>query len=107
MVRCGCHDDAYDREGPDCPCRHRGNRRSCGRSRSAGGIGDFLSPAFGTSCANRDTGTHAEGLTSDGTGTAGGNFLGLPVGSPLNHCGDAAGLEEQIVTADLRALYPV
>jgi len=56
---------------------------------AAGGIGDFLSPAFGTSCANQHTGAHATGTTHFGTGAAGGNLAGLPVGSPLNQCGGA------------------
>ncbi|MFI1377235.1 chaplin family protein [Streptomyces longwoodensis] len=56
---------------------------------SAGGVGDFLSPAFGTSCTNQHTGAHADGITQYGTGTAGGNLAGLPVGSPLNQCGGA------------------
>ncbi|MEV5318255.1 hypothetical protein AB0K92_11460 [Streptomyces sp. NPDC052687] len=56
---------------------------------SAGGIGDFLSPAFGTSCANHHTGAHARGATTHGTGTADGNLAGLPVGSALNQCGGA------------------
>ncbi|UZI33476.1 hypothetical protein [Streptomyces sp. VB1] len=56
---------------------------------SAGGIGDFLSPAFGISCANQNTGAHATGSTRQGTGTAGGNLAGLPIGSALNQCGGA------------------
>ncbi|MER7110590.1 hypothetical protein [Streptomyces sp. NPDC000229] len=56
---------------------------------SAGGVGDFLSPAFGTSCANQNTGARATGTTHHGTGTAGGNLAGLPLGSALNHCGGA------------------
>lgn len=56
---------------------------------SAGGIGDFLSPAFGTSCANLNNGAHAAGNTHHGTGMVGGNLAGLPIGSPLNHCGGA------------------
>ncbi|GAA0611802.1 hypothetical protein GCM10010394_47010 [Streptomyces crystallinus] len=56
---------------------------------SAGGIGDFLSPAFGTNCANHNTGAHADGLTHHGTGTAGGNLAGIPVGSAVNQCGGA------------------
>ncbi|UFR03032.1 DUF320 domain-containing protein [Streptomyces sp. Go40/10] len=56
---------------------------------SAGGIGDFLSPAFGTSCANHHTRPHADGHTQHGTGTLDGNLAGLPLGSPLNHCGGA------------------
>jgi hypothetical protein len=56
---------------------------------SAGGIGDFLSPAFGNGCFNRHTGTHAEGVTSQGTGTLGGNLAGIPLGSPTNQCGGA------------------
>ncbi|MET9936348.1 MULTISPECIES: hypothetical protein [unclassified Streptomyces] len=56
---------------------------------SAGGIGDFLSPAFGVTCANHHTGARADGATAAGTGTAGGNFLGLPLGSALNQCGGA------------------
>ncbi|MEV5342027.1 hypothetical protein AB0K93_26620 [Streptomyces sp. NPDC052676] len=56
---------------------------------AAGGIGDFLSPAFGTACANLNNGAHADGLTRSGTGTAGGNLAGLPIGSALNQCGGA------------------
>ncbi|MEU1021036.1 hypothetical protein ABZ366_02800 [Streptomyces sp. NPDC005904] len=56
---------------------------------SAGGIGDILSPAFGTNCSNLKNGTHASGATTAGTGTADGNLLGLPFGSPLNQCGGA------------------
>lgn len=58
-------------------------------SASAGGIGDFLSPAFGTSCANHNTGARADGATQHATGTAGGNVAGLPLGSPVNQCGGA------------------
>ncbi|MEV7676449.1 hypothetical protein [Streptomyces sp. NPDC088752] len=56
---------------------------------AAGGIGDFLSPAFGTDCANHNTGARADGATTAGTGTANSNVLGLPLGSPLNQCGGA------------------
>ncbi|MFF3431470.1 hypothetical protein [Streptomyces sp. NPDC002602] len=52
---------------------------------SAGGIGDFLSPAFSTNCVNHDTVLHAAGATTAGTGAADGNLLG----SPLNQCGGA------------------
>ncbi|MFE7647457.1 chaplin family protein [Streptomyces phaeoluteigriseus] len=55
----------------------------------AGGVGDFLSPAFGTSCANNHAGALPEGATTHGTGTANGNLAGLPIRSPLNQCGDA------------------
>jgi hypothetical protein len=55
---------------------------------SAGGIGDFLSPAFGTSCANHGA-PHADGATTHGTGAANGNLAGLPVHDPFNHCGGA------------------
>ncbi|MFF3018198.1 hypothetical protein [Streptomyces sp. NPDC057939] len=55
---------------------------------AAGGIGDFLSPAFGTSCTNHH-GTLAGGVTTSGTGAGDGNLLGLPLGSPLNQCGGA------------------
>lgn len=56
---------------------------------SAGGIGDLLSPAFGTSCANRNTGARLGGIADQATGAAGGNTAGLPIGSPLNQCGGA------------------
>ncbi|MFI8169805.1 chaplin family protein [Streptomyces sp. NPDC085931] len=42
-----------------------------------------------TSCANHNTGARADGVTQHGTGTAGGNLAGLPIGSPLNQCGGA------------------
>ncbi|MEV5358648.1 hypothetical protein [Streptomyces sp. NPDC052693] len=57
-------------------------------SASAGGIGDFLSPAFGTNCTNHH-GARAEGTTTHGTGTANGNLAGLPLGGALNQCGGA------------------
>ncbi|MEU4800427.1 chaplin family protein [Streptomyces sp. NPDC023327] len=56
---------------------------------SAGGVGDFLSPAFGTSCSNLNNGAHAAGGTTHGTGSADGNLVGLPIGSPFNQCGGA------------------
>ncbi|MEU9982091.1 hypothetical protein [Streptomyces sp. NPDC050856] len=56
---------------------------------AAGGVGDFLSPAFGTLCTNHHTGAHADGTTTHGTGAANGNLAGLPLGSALNHCGGA------------------
>jgi hypothetical protein len=56
---------------------------------SAGGVGDFLSPAFGTSCANQETAPRIDGTTHHETGTASGNLAGLPIGSPLNQCGGA------------------
>ncbi|MEV8535815.1 hypothetical protein [Streptomyces sp. NPDC051211] len=56
---------------------------------SAGGIGDFLSPAFGVSCANLNNRAHANGATMHGTGAADGNLASLPVGNALNQCGGA------------------
>ncbi|MFF3343652.1 hypothetical protein [Streptomyces flavidovirens] len=56
---------------------------------AAGGIGDFLSPAFGTACANLNNGARAHGVTTQGTGIAGGDLAGLPIGSALNQCGGA------------------
>jgi hypothetical protein len=56
---------------------------------AAGGIGDFLSPAFGVSCTNLNNGARADGATTHGTGAADGNLAGLPVGSALNQCGGA------------------
>ncbi|MFJ9698361.1 chaplin family protein [Streptomyces fradiae] len=54
----------------------------------ASGVGDVLSPAFGTDCANHH-GTRADGITTHGTGAANGNLAGLPLGSPFNQCGGA------------------
>ncbi|MGI5451187.1 hypothetical protein ACQEVM_36535 [Streptomyces sp. CA-243310] len=48
---------------------------------SAGGIGDFLSPAFGVNRANRNNGAHANGTTTQGAGAIGGNIAGIPIGS--------------------------
>lgn len=56
---------------------------------SAGGIGDFLSPAFGVTCANLNNGAAATGPTTHGTGPGGGNIGRLPLSSALNHCGGA------------------
>ncbi|MFJ7063755.1 chaplin family protein [Streptomyces microflavus] len=56
---------------------------------SAGGISDFLSPAFGTNCSNLHTGAHGNGETTRGSGSVNGNLAGLPVASPLNQCGGA------------------
>lgn len=55
----------------------------------AGGVGDFLSPAFGTSCANQHTGSHTAGETTSGTGTVTGLLAGLPLSGPVNQCGGA------------------
>lgn len=38
---------------------------------AAGGIGDVLSPAFGTNCSNLHTGARSHGETSRGTGSLG------------------------------------
>jgi hypothetical protein len=70
-------------------CSFAGTALGAAPSASAGGIGDVLSPAFGTNCANHNTGAHADGLTRHGTGTVGGNLAGLPLGSALNQCGGA------------------
>lgn len=59
-----------------------------GTPAAAGGIGAFLSPAFGTSCANHH-GAHAAGATTAGSGSVTGNLAGLSLGSPLNQCGGA------------------
>ncbi|MGI5485157.1 chaplin family protein [Streptomyces lavendofoliae] len=56
---------------------------------SAGGVGGFLSPAFGITCANHNAGARADGSTRHATGTVGGNLAGVPIGSPFNHCGGA------------------
>ncbi|QIJ61043.1 hypothetical protein [Streptomyces sp. JB150] len=56
---------------------------------SAGGAGDFLSPAFGTACANHHTGARADGVTTHGTGAAHGDLAGIPLGGALNQCGGA------------------
>ncbi|MET9957137.1 chaplin family protein [Streptomyces sp. NPDC006339] len=54
----------------------------------AGGVGDFLSPAFGTTCMNKHD-AHSRGSTTHGTGISNGNLAGLPIGSPANQCGGA------------------
>lgn len=56
---------------------------------AAGGVGDLLSPAFGTLCSNLHNGAYAHGATTTGTGTAGGTLLGLPLTGALNQCGGA------------------
>ncbi|WP_256106064.1 chaplin family protein [Streptomyces sp. ODS05-4] len=70
---------------------------------TAGGLGDFLSPAFGTSCANLDNGAHADGVTRRATGTVGGNVAGLPLSNPANQCGGA----DQVVEGFADAMLPV
>ncbi|MFC9797256.1 hypothetical protein ACFVJI_32030 [Streptomyces sp. NPDC127584] len=86
---------------------------------SAGGIGDFLSPAFSTSCSNLNNAAHAHGKTTKGTGSIGGNLASLPLYSALNQCGGAdsatqylsnmvknrANVENQN-TNDLEVAYP-
>lgn len=54
----------------------------------AGGIGDILSPAFGTACANQVGATSTGGATSAPSSLSG-NALGLPLTGPLNQCGGA------------------
>ncbi|MFC8176018.1 hypothetical protein [Streptomyces sp. NPDC057325] len=67
---------------------------------AAGGIGDFLSPAFGTTCANTHTAAHPHGSTTQESGTLNSNLAGLPLGSALNQCG---GADEVLNTARYRA----
>jgi hypothetical protein len=55
---------------------------------SAGGIGGFLSPAFGTNCANHST-TESTGDTIHGSGAANGLLASVPVSNPSNQCGGA------------------
>ncbi|MEU8499907.1 hypothetical protein AB0C86_24760 [Streptomyces lavendulae] len=59
------------------------------RTRDSGGIGDFLSPAFGTDCENHRIGAHATGATTSGSGTVSSNTGKLQLLSALNHCGGA------------------
>ncbi|MGW0469206.1 chaplin family protein [Streptomyces sp. NPDC003027] len=54
----------------------------------AGGILPIASPAFGTACTIHGT-SQASAATTHGTGTASGNLAGLPMDSPVNHCGGA------------------
>lgn len=56
---------------------------------SAGGVGDFLSPAFGDTCVNEHVGAKAVGATTRSTGTGGGTVAGIPIVSPVNQCGGA------------------
>ncbi|MGA5408344.1 hypothetical protein ACPCSC_13885 [Streptomyces lavendulocolor] len=56
---------------------------------SAGGIGDFLSPAFGTTCGNHHNGATAAAAAPASGGSAGGNVTGVPVLAPANQCGGA------------------
>ncbi|MFD5272097.1 hypothetical protein [Streptomyces sp. NPDC058335] len=55
---------------------------------AAGGVGDFLSPAFATTCMNHH-GAEARGSTTHGTGTGNGNLAGIPLGGPASQCGGA------------------
>ncbi|MFF4498846.1 chaplin family protein [Streptomyces sp. NPDC001546] len=55
---------------------------------SARGVGDFLSPAFGTSCGNH-YGAQTQGRTTHGAGSGVGNLAALPITSPFNQCGGA------------------
>ncbi|MEU6935194.1 hypothetical protein ABZ943_00535 [Streptomyces rubiginosohelvolus] len=56
---------------------------------SAGGIGDLLSPAFGTDCENHRIGAQATGATTSGSGTVSNNNGKLPLLGALNQCGGA------------------
>ncbi len=56
---------------------------------SAGGIGDFLSPAFGTSCANHKTHTAPQGRAHTDSGGITGLLAQVPATSPVNQCGGA------------------
>ncbi|WP_030675459.1 hypothetical protein [Streptomyces rimosus] len=53
---------------------------------SAGGIGAFLAPAFGNSCALQHA-PHAEGAITHGTGTGDGSLTAFPFGGSVNQCG--------------------
>lgn len=54
---------------------------------SAGGVGAFLSPAFGTRCVIQHTAPHAVGAATRGAGTGDGNLAALPFGGSVNQCG--------------------
>ncbi|MEV6720403.1 hypothetical protein AB0M94_05675 [Streptomyces xanthochromogenes] len=56
---------------------------------AAGGVGDFLSPAFGTDCENHRIGAQATGATTSGSGTVSNNNGKLPLLGALNQCGGA------------------
>ncbi|MFF3343623.1 chaplin family protein [Streptomyces flavidovirens] len=86
-------------------CSVAGMALGAAPSASAGGIGDFLSPAFGTNCANHH-GAHAAGTTTHGTGTANGNLAELPVGSPLNQCGGADLPDVGVLQANTKSFIP-
>lgn len=58
-------------------------------SAAAGGIGDLLSPAFGTACANHGVGGQAAGEARGGSGHVDGNTVGVPLANALNQCGGA------------------
>ncbi|MFH8405382.1 hypothetical protein ACH4FX_11505 [Streptomyces sp. NPDC018019] len=51
----------------------------------AGGVGAFLSPAFGNACAQH-TGPRTGGATTYGAGP-GGLLVALPFGGSVNQCG--------------------
>lgn len=71
---------------------------------AAGGVGDFLSPAFGTSCANQNTGAHTDGATTHGPGAANSTLAGLPLSSALNQCGGADLDPVPLVTQTVRTV---
>lgn len=72
---------------------------------AAGGVGDFLSPAFGTACTNHH-GTRAHGSTTHGTGTGNGNLAGLSLGTPANQCGGADFVDIDSMANDVQVLRP-
>jgi hypothetical protein len=55
---------------------------------TAGGVGAFLSPAFGTTCIQR-LAPGAGGVTTHGAGSGSGILAGVPFGGSVNQCGGA------------------
>ncbi|MFH8343543.1 hypothetical protein [Streptomyces sp. NPDC018045] len=53
---------------------------------SAGGVGAFLSPAFGNRCA-QGASPHAAGATAHGAGTGTGLLVGISFGGSVDQCG--------------------
>ncbi|MFH8407187.1 hypothetical protein ACH4FX_20685 [Streptomyces sp. NPDC018019] len=74
---------------------------------AAGGVGSVLSPAFGTTCANRD-GTQARGSTTHSSGAGGGTLAALPIGSPFTQCDGADDFVLKLITnAEARMAFEI
>lgn len=94
-------------EGCDHLAHHNrlGSGTCCCRARRRGGSRRLPFPCLRHQLLQRAQRAHAAGGTTHGTGSAGGNLRGLPIGSPLNQCG-GADLDPEADLDAMESMFP-